>query len=89
MLPELFSVAEWKALGESLGLTPRQLQVARLVCRGCGRSEIAHRLGVAPSTVRMHSVELFRRLDIHDRIGVPIRLILVHRRWKKRIEGSL
>ncbi len=77
-LPDLFTAEEWKKLGERLGLTPRQLQIARLICQGRSRRQISSRLRISPSTVRMHTDALFKRLSIHDRIGVPIRLVLAH-----------
>lgn len=79
-LPELFSRDEWRALAERLGLTHRQHQVARLICRGLTTNEIADEIGLTPHTIRMHKQVLFKRLRIRDRIGVPVRLVLAMRR---------
>lgn len=79
LLPEIFTARQWRVLAGHLGLTTRQAQIARLTCRGVGRSGIARRLNISPHTVRMHSEELFLRLKIHDRIGVPVRLVLAAR----------
>lgn len=79
LLPEIFGDQRWRELGQHLGLTPRQQQVARLICRGMGRVAIARRLGVSPATVRMHTEAMFKTLGIHDRIGIPVRLILAER----------
>lgn len=38
------------------------------------------------STMRMRMIELFKRLGVRDRMGIPIRLVHVYRklRWSKR-----
>jgi DNA-binding NarL/FixJ family response regulator len=50
-------------LGE---LTPRQLQVLKLVAEGHSTPEIARRLRLSTKTVETHRTELMRRLGIHD-----------------------
>lgn len=79
LLPEIFSDDRWRELAGHLGLTPRQQQVARLICRGLGQLAIARRLGVSAATVRWHTEALFKALDIHDRIGIPVCLMLADR----------
>ena len=81
-LPDMFSAEEWQELSKQLGLSPRQAQVARLICRGHMNRELATALGIKPDTVRMHRRELFKKLKITDRVGVPVRLILAWRREK-------
>ncbi len=53
-LPNLFTRAEWQILAESLGLTRRQMQIARWICLGLKNRELAVALDIAPDTVRMH-----------------------------------
>ena len=83
LLPELFTATRWRKLAERLGLSPRQREVARLICRGCGNKEIACRLGISPDTVRMHLRGLFERLQVHERVGVVVRLVLADRETKE------
>ncbi|MBN2562905.1 MAG: helix-turn-helix transcriptional regulator [Phycisphaerae bacterium] len=79
-LPELFSDAKWRQLADRLDLTPRQLAAARLVCRGCTTQQIAARIGISPDTARLHLRKLFARLDVHDRVGVVVLLVLADRK---------
>jgi DNA-binding NarL/FixJ family response regulator len=83
-LPDLFQEARWRKLAAHFGLSPRHAQIARLLCRGFRKDAIAKNLGVSQSTVRMHAIELFKRLDVHDRIGVPVRLVLADRAFRSR-----
>jgi DNA-binding NarL/FixJ family response regulator len=50
-----------------LGLTPRQLEVLRLLVDGQSNKLIGRRLGLAPSTVRTHVEALFERLGVGNR----------------------
>jgi two-component system, NarL family, response regulator DegU len=60
--------ARWRAVREAIELTPRQLEVLKLVSRGYSNEEIAQRLEVRPNTVKFHLSEIFRRLGVRNRI---------------------
>ena len=87
-VPELFTKAEWAALAERFGLSPRQAQIARLICLAFSNLRIARELGLKRDTVRMHNKELFRKLGIRQRMGVPIRLVLACRKLAGRRSGE-
>jgi DNA-binding NarL/FixJ family response regulator len=62
------------------GLSPRQLEVLRLVAQGLTTPEVAERLGVSVKTAETHRTAMMRRLDLHDvaslvRYAVRVRLI--------------
>jgi len=48
-------------------LTPRELEVLRLVGRGLSNREIAGQLVVGDATVKTHVARVFAKLDLHDR----------------------
>jgi len=50
-----------------LGLSPRQLEVAKLVCQGLTNAEIAASLGIGARTVTSHLDHIYTRLDIGSR----------------------
>jgi DNA-binding NarL/FixJ family response regulator len=52
---------------ESLGLSPRQVDVLRLLIGGQSNKAIARELDISPSTVRTHVEALFERLGAHNR----------------------
>jgi DNA-binding NarL/FixJ family response regulator len=64
----LFTEVEWDNIGSTLGLTVRQLDVARLLCDQCTYYTIGARLGISVDTVRMHMRSLFAKLDAHTPI---------------------
>ena len=48
-------------------LTPRELQVLRLIARGLSNAQIAGELIVGDATVKTHVARIFSKLDLHDR----------------------
>ena len=61
-------------------LTPRQLEVFRLVADGLSTRQIAETLGISIKTVETHRTALMKRLDVHDvvalvRYAVRVRLV--------------
>ena len=57
-----------------LGLTQRQLQVARLIADGHTNSEISIHLGITERTVRYHSDQVRMKLGVpRRRIGEKLR----------------
>ena len=61
-------------------LSPRQIEVLRLVAEGQTTPGIAEELGISVKTADTHRTEMMRRLDMHDvaalvRYAVQVRLI--------------
>ena len=51
----------------ALGLTPRQIEVLRLLARGLPNKVIARELGLAEATVKVHLLAIFRVLQVRNR----------------------
>jgi DNA-binding NarL/FixJ family response regulator len=50
-----------------LELTPRELEVLKLVARGLSNADIARALFVGDATVKTHVARIFSKLGLHDR----------------------
>jgi DNA-binding NarL/FixJ family response regulator len=54
------------------GLTPRELEVLRLVARGLNNRELAERLHLSEATVKTHVTHIFTKLGLRDRIQAVV-----------------
>ncbi len=50
------------------GLTPRELDVLRLLGTGASNDEIGHRLYISPKTASVHVTHIFRKLGVNGRV---------------------
>lgn len=53
-------------------LSEREKQVLRLVTAGLANKQIARRLGIAESTVKVHTGNIFRRIGVTDRTSAAL-----------------
>jgi DNA-binding NarL/FixJ family response regulator len=47
-------------------LTPREIEVVRLIAEGCSTKEVAGRLGITFKTAVCHRTRVMQKLDIHE-----------------------
>jgi len=65
---------------ETLGITPRELEILELIAQGLSNKEIAARAFVSENTVKTHSSRVFDKLGARRRtqavqLGKELRLI--------------
>ena len=65
---------------QSLGITPRELEILELIAQGLSNKEIADRVFVSENTVKTHSSRVFDKLGARRRtqavqFGKELRLI--------------
>ncbi|MCO1580726.1 LuxR C-terminal-related transcriptional regulator [Crossiella sp. SN42] len=61
-------------LAQAYGMTPRELEVARLVARGLSTTEIAAALFLSPHTIRDHLKSVFGKAEVSSRGELVARL---------------
>ena len=53
-------------------LTAREREIVRLIALGLHNDEIARRLSIEEGTVKTHINNVFRKLDVRDRVGLTL-----------------
>ncbi|SDH34577.1 DNA-binding response regulator, NarL/FixJ family, contains REC and HTH domains [Pseudomonas flavescens] len=61
-----------KTIPADSNLTPRQIEMLRLITRGASTRAIADGLGLSVKTVEAHRAQIMRRLRIHDIPGLVL-----------------
>ena len=70
MLKQLENVPEEQNLAEKVKiLTPRQIEVLRLIAMGKSNKQIAYELGLSEGTVKLHVTAILKLLNVYNRTG--------------------
>jgi len=73
---------QWDYLGKCWHLTPREIQVAELVCKGHDNEQIGRRLHIKYNTVRAHLGNMFRKVGVRGKATLILEFIAVLQRAK-------
>jgi DNA-binding CsgD family transcriptional regulator len=60
---------------EAIALTPRELEVLRLLGGGCTYYQAAIRLGISPHTVVSHVKNAYRKLEVRSAAAAVLRAV--------------
>jgi DNA-binding NarL/FixJ family response regulator len=71
----LLNAAQWVFLQKRYQLTPRERQVAELVCRGLTNAGIARHLRIRPETVKTHVRNIYRRIGVRSKVLMLLRFV--------------
>ena len=56
-------------------LTPREIEVARLVAEGLRNKEVAQRLGIGEGTVKVHLHRVYEKLAVDGRLELTLHVL--------------
>jgi len=73
----VFKTKQWEYLRKCWHLTPREIEVAKLVCEGFDNGQIGRRLRIAYNTVRAHLGNIFRKVGVKSKAGVILEFVRV------------
>ena len=71
----VFKAKQWEYLSKCWHLTPREVEVAKLVCDGLDNEQIGKNLRIAYNTVRAHLGNIFRKVGVKGKAGIILEFI--------------
>ena len=70
---DLLDMHQWIYIENRYRLTPRELQIAKLACRGMSNNEIAGALAINDGTVKTHVRNIYRRIHVRSKVSMLLR----------------
>jgi DNA-binding CsgD family transcriptional regulator len=71
----LLDERQWLYVQRRYRLSPRELQVAKHVCRGFANEEVARCLRIRSGTVKTHLRNIYRRIHVTNKIGMLLTFV--------------
>jgi DNA-binding NarL/FixJ family response regulator len=71
----LLNEKQWKYVQNRYNLTPRERQIAELVCKGLRNGNIAKYLRIKPGTVKTHTRNIYRKVHVKSKIAMLLRFV--------------
>ncbi len=71
----LLDKKQWLYVQKRYSLTPRERQIAELVCQGLQNGNIARYLRIRPGTVKTHTRNIYRKVRVKSKIGMLLRFV--------------
>jgi len=71
----LLDERQWSYIQKRYRMSPREIQVAKLVCRGFTNGDIARQLRVKPGTVKTHLRSIFNKTRARNKISMLLKFI--------------
>ncbi len=71
----LLNEKQWSYVQNRYNLTPRERQIAELVCKGLRNGNIANYLRIKPGTVKTHTRNIYRKVHVKSKIAMLLRFV--------------
>jgi len=84
----LFDRKQWSHVQGRYELTPRERQIAELVCQGLRNGSIARHLRIQPGTVKTHIRNIYRKVHVKSKIVMLLRFVTDARAFSTPYEGE-
>jgi len=73
----MFNARQWNYIKKRFHLTPRQIEIAKLVCDGLNNDQIAKKCRITYNTSRTHLAHICAKIGVHGRADLILHLIKV------------
>ena len=83
----LLNEKQWSYVQNRYDLTPREREIAELICQGLRSGNIANVLHIRPGTVKTHTRNIYRKVHVRSKIGMLLRFVTDTRDFFGEYEG--
>jgi DNA-binding CsgD family transcriptional regulator len=78
----MFNAKQWSYIKNTYHLTPRQIEIARLVCNGLNNDQIAEKCDITYNTPRTHLAHICAKIGVYGRAELILHLIKIAKHIK-------
>jgi len=71
----LLDEKHWSYVQRRYHISPRELEIAKLVCHGLSNKEIAEALRIRQGTVKTHIKNIYRRIRVKNKVTLLLRFM--------------
>ena len=71
----LLNEEQWRFVQQRYHMTPREMEVAKLVCSGLSNEEIAEAIRIRYGTVKTHIRNIYRRIHVKSKVAMLLRFV--------------
>ena len=71
----LLNGRQWSYVQNRYNLTPRERQIAELICQGLRSCNIAKSLRIKQGTVKTHTRNIYRKVRVQSKIAMLLRFV--------------
>jgi DNA-binding NarL/FixJ family response regulator len=71
----LLSDDQWRIVKERYHLTPREIEISKLICRGLSNEDIANAVDIRYGTVKTHIRNIYRRVHVKSKVAMLLRFL--------------
>jgi len=84
----LLDKKQWSYVQNRYGLTPRERQIAELICQGLRNGNIAKNLRIMPGTVKTHTRNIYRKVHVKSKISMLLKFLTDVRELYTQYDGT-
>ena len=86
---DLIGEGQWQHIQKRYRMTQREVEVAKLICRGFCSEEAAKSLDITYGTVKAHIRNIYRKAGVHNKIAMLLKFISEIAKAEPRARPSL
>jgi DNA-binding NarL/FixJ family response regulator len=82
------SKKQWLYVQNRYNLTPREREIAELICQGLRNGGIAKVLRIRPGTVKTHTRNIYRKTRVESKIAMLLRFLRDAKDLSSTLDGA-